>query len=116
MSAKMMSPGLTVVLPKVTGTWLFFGSFLPVIPTGLGCVPNSDTRQILEAMRAEGAQIDTLVMSGWLARNALYLREHADATGCSVMVPDGKEPVLLGLAMLGAVAAGDLPDTKQRWR
>ncbi|QOL82337.1 FGGY-family carbohydrate kinase [Pseudooceanicola spongiae] len=70
------------------------------------------TRHILEAMRAEGAQIDTLVMSGGLARNALYLREHADATGCSVLVPDGKEPVLLGSAMLGAVAAGDLPDTK----
>ncbi|QPM92354.1 FGGY-family carbohydrate kinase [Pseudooceanicola algae] len=70
------------------------------------------TRHILEAMRAKGAQIDTLVVSGGLARNALYLREHADATGCRVLVPEGEEPVLLGSAMLGAVAAGDQPDTR----
>ncbi len=68
------------------------------------------TRAILEAMRAQGAGFDTLVMSGGLAKNALYLREHADATGCTVLVPDQPEPVLLGSAMLGAVAAGTHPD------
>ncbi|WP_010142237.1 FGGY-family carbohydrate kinase [Oceanicola sp. S124] len=68
------------------------------------------SRHIIEAMRAKGAQIDTLVMSGGLAANALYLREHADATGCRVLVPEGREPVLLGSAMLGAVAAGDGAD------
>ncbi|MDV7143943.1 FGGY-family carbohydrate kinase [Tropicimonas sp. TH_r6] len=68
------------------------------------------TRAILEAMRAQGAGFDTLVMSGGLARNALYLREHADATGCTILVPDQPEPVLLGSAMLGAVAAGAHPD------
>lgn len=70
------------------------------------------TRHILQAMRDQGVVIDTLVVSGGLARNALYLREHADATGCKVVVPDQEEPVLLGCAMLGAVAAGaqaDLP-------
>ena len=70
------------------------------------------TRHILQAMRDQGVVIDTLVVSGGLARNALYLREHADATGCNVVVPDQGEPVLLGCAMLGAVAAGtqtDLP-------
>ncbi|MBQ2260939.1 MAG: FGGY-family carbohydrate kinase [Loktanella sp.] len=70
------------------------------------------TRHILQAMRDQGVVIDTLVVSGGLARNALYLREHADATGCNVVVPDQDEPVLLGCAMLGAVAAGaqaDLP-------
>ncbi|MFC6589113.1 FGGY-family carbohydrate kinase [Sulfitobacter pacificus] len=65
------------------------------------------TRQILEAMRAKGANFDTLVVSGGLAKNALYLREHADATGCRILVPDQPEPVLLGAAMLGAAAAGD---------
>lgn len=67
------------------------------------------TRHILDVMRARGVAIDTLVLSGGLARNALYLREHADATGCKVVVPDQAEPVLLGCAMLGAVAAGAQP-------
>ncbi|MDD7970260.1 FGGY-family carbohydrate kinase [Roseinatronobacter alkalisoli] len=68
------------------------------------------TRHILQVMRDQGVAIDTLVVSGGLARNALYLREHADATGCKVVVPDQEEPVLLGCAMLGAVAAGAQPD------
>ncbi|WOC15257.1 Ribulokinase [Pseudochrobactrum sp. MP213Fo] len=65
------------------------------------------TRHILEEMRHTGLEIDTLVVSGGLARNPLYLREHADITGCRVLVPEQAEPVLLGSAMLGAVASGD---------
>ncbi|MBE3639627.1 FGGY-family carbohydrate kinase, partial [Mangrovicoccus algicola] len=68
------------------------------------------TRHIIEEMRAAGARVDTLVVSGGLARNALFLRENADATGCRVIVPDQPEPVLLGCAMLAAVAAGTQPD------
>jgi FGGY-family pentulose kinase len=71
------------------------------------------TRHILESMRAQGAHIDTMVMSGGLARNDLFVREHADATGCDVLVPDGEEPVLLGCAMLAAVASGTCPDLTQ---
>ncbi len=68
------------------------------------------TRQIIEAMRARGIDIRTLVVSGGLARNTLYLREHADATGCDILVPDQQEPVLLGSAMLAAMAAGRFDD------
>ena len=68
------------------------------------------TRQIIEAMRARGAEIHTLVVSGGLARNPLYLREHSDATGCTILVPKQEEPVLLGSAMLGAIAAGAFDD------
>lgn len=68
------------------------------------------TRHILQVMRDHGVPVDTLVVSGGLARNTLFLREHADATGCNVIVPDQPEPVLLGCAMLGAVAAGAQPD------
>lgn len=64
------------------------------------------TRHIIEALRAKGIEIDTLVVSGGLARNRLYLREHADATGCTVLVPDQTEPVLAGSAMNAAAAAG----------
>ncbi|RYH00945.1 ribulokinase [Salipiger sp. IMCC34102] len=70
------------------------------------------TRHIITEMSAAGADVDTLVVSGGLARNALFLRENADATGCRVVVPDQKEPVLLGCAMLGAVTAGDQPDVE----
>lgn len=68
------------------------------------------TRQIIDAMRARGIDIHTLVVSGGLARNALYLREHADATGCAILVPNQQEPVLLGSAMLAAKAAGRFED------
>jgi len=71
------------------------------------------TRHIIEEMRANGVTVETLVVSGGLAQNRLFLREHGDATGCVIVVPDQKEPVLAGSAMLGAVAAGhyaDLPE------
>lgn len=64
------------------------------------------TRQIIEALRERGIDIRTLVVSGGLARNTLYLREQADATGCAILVPSQPEPVLLGSAMLAAMAAG----------
>ncbi|MBW6506554.1 MAG: FGGY-family carbohydrate kinase [Rhodobacteraceae bacterium] len=68
------------------------------------------TRHIITEMRAAGALVDVIVVSGGLAKNALYLRETADATGCTVLVPDQSEPVLLGAAMLGAVAGGGFAD------
>ena len=65
------------------------------------------TRQILDTLADQGVPIQALVVSGGLARSGLYVREHADATGLPVLVPDGDEPVLLGAAMLGRAAAGD---------
>ncbi|TLP62765.1 FGGY-family carbohydrate kinase [Parasedimentitalea maritima] len=70
------------------------------------------TRQIIEAMNEKGAGIDTIVVSGGLALNALYLREHADATGLRILQTTTQEPVLLGSAMLAATAAGQF-DTLQ---
>ncbi|MDF0599599.1 FGGY family pentulose kinase [Psychromarinibacter sp. C21-152] len=68
------------------------------------------TRHIVEEMRAAGLAVDTLVPSGGLARSELFLREMADATACAVACPQVDEPVLLGAAMLGAVAAGHHAD------
>ena len=68
------------------------------------------TRQIMEAMKAHGVPVDTIVASGGLVANEAYLAAHADATGCRVLVPEGEEPVLLGSAMLGAAASGYFPD------
>lgn len=64
------------------------------------------TRHVLEAMNASGYDIKALVASGGDTKNPVFLREHADITGCSVTLPSASEGVLLGSAMLGAVAAG----------
>ena len=38
--------------------------------------------------------------------NAVFLREHADITGCEILLPESEDAVLLGSAMLGAAADG----------
>lgn len=63
------------------------------------------TRHIIDEMRKAGIEIDTIVVSGGLSKNRLYLREHADATGCRLLVPESPEPVLLGAAVAAAAAA-----------
>ena len=42
-------------------------------------------------------------------RREAIVREHAEATGCPIVVPKEPEAVLLGAAMLGAVASGAYP-------
>ncbi len=64
------------------------------------------TRQIVEAMNQAGYAIDTICATGGGSRNPVFLREHADATGCRIVLGDEREAVLLGAAMLGAVAGG----------
>jgi D-ribulokinase len=70
-------------------------------------------RQIIAALGKEGVPIDTMVMSGGAGNSAFFRQVMADTTGVRVAVPDTQEPVLLGAAMLGAVASGahkTLPD------
>ncbi len=68
------------------------------------------TRHIVDAMNAAGYRIDTLVACGGDTKSHVFVREHADATGCRVMLPREREAVLLGSAMLAAVASGDATD------
>ncbi|NDW07580.1 FGGY-family carbohydrate kinase [Jiella pacifica] len=70
------------------------------------------TRQIVEANRAKGLELGTIVASGGAAHSALLRRLLADATGLSVALPETPEPVLLGSAMVGAVAGGAHVDLK----
>ncbi len=65
------------------------------------------TRHIVDTMNAAGYRIDTLIACGGDVKNPLFVREHADATGCRVIVPRETEAVVLGSAMLGAAASGD---------
>ena len=62
--------------------------------------------QIIRSLEAGGYAFDTLVVSGGAARSSLVRQIIADATGKRVAAPETAEPVLLGAAMLGAVAAG----------
>jgi len=67
------------------------------------------TRHIIEVMNRRGYAIDTLLACGGGTKNPVFLREHADATGCRVVLPREPEAVLLGASVLGAVAAGAFP-------
>jgi D-ribulokinase len=62
--------------------------------------------QIMRALERGGYEFDMLVVSGGAARSPLVRQTIADVTGKKVGVPETTEPVLLGAAMLGAVAAG----------
>ncbi|KMT03342.1 hypothetical protein BVRB_8g198780 [Beta vulgaris subsp. vulgaris] len=67
------------------------------------------TRHIIEQCNANGHKIDTILACGGLAKNPLYIQEHADITGYPVILPRENESVLLGAAILGAVAAKKYP-------
>jgi D-ribulokinase len=60
---------------------------------------------VVEAFRSHGVDSDSMVISGGAARSSLVRQIMADTTGLTVAVPETQEPVLLGAAMLGAVAA-----------
>ena len=64
------------------------------------------TRHIIEEMNKNGFAIDTILACGGGTKNPVFLREHADITGCTLVLPTEKEAVLLGSAVLGAVASG----------
>lgn len=68
------------------------------------------TRHIVDAMNAAGYRIDTLVACGGDTKNPIFLRAHADASRCRVVLPREPEAVLLGASMLGATASGHAAD------
>jgi D-ribulokinase len=63
-------------------------------------------RQLLDRFQDRGIAINTIVASGGAAQSALVCQMIADATGRSVALPEAQEPVLLGSAMLAAIAGG----------
>lgn len=79
---------------------------------GIGC----GLRHILDVQQNAGLATELIFLSGGAGNNSLARQVLADATGRPVAVPDTPEPVLLGAAMLGAVAGGcrsDLPAAMQ---
>lgn len=67
-------------------------------------------RQLLDRFTERGIAVTTVVASGGAAQSDLACQLLADSTGLPVALPDTAEPVLLGSAMLGAVASGVHPD------
>lgn len=65
------------------------------------------TWHIIDTLNRSGYRIDTILACGGGTKNPVFLREHADATGCHVLLPREPEAVLLGAAILGAVACCD---------
>src|SRR3954447_22290228 len=61
---------------------------------------------VIDAFGANGVTSRTLVMAGGASRSPLVRQIMADTTGLAVALPGTQEPVLLGAAMLGAVASG----------
>lgn len=64
-------------------------------------------RQIVEVASAAGVVTEAIVISGGAGKSPLIRQLLADCTGIPVLVTAATEPVLLGSAMLGAVAAGE---------
>jgi D-ribulokinase len=67
-------------------------------------------RQIIDAQLEAGVEVDTIVISGGAGQHPLVRQLMADTTNVKVASPKTDEPVLLGSAMLGAVAAGQYAD------
>jgi D-ribulokinase len=61
---------------------------------------------VVEAFRSHGVDSSMMVISGGAGRSPLVRQIMADTTGLTVALPETQEPVLLGAAMLGAVAGG----------
>ena len=61
---------------------------------------------VIDAFAAHGVNGSMIVMGGGAGRSPLVRQIMADTTGRTVALPQSTEPVLLGAAMLGAVAAG----------
>lgn len=69
-------------------------------------------RQIIAASRKQGGTIDAITLSGGAGRHPLIRQLVADSTGLPVLVSRESEPVLLGSAMLGAVAGKAYPSVE----
>lgn len=74
------------------------------------------TRHIIDTLNEGGYAIDTIMATGGGTKNPLFLKEHADICGCRLVLPEAAEAVLLGSAVLGAVAAGAYPTVLEAMR
>lgn len=86
-----------------------FDSLVALYIAGL-CGIGYGLRQIVDTQAANGAEIQQVVISGGAGQHPLVRQVLADACGKPVVGTASEEPVLLGSAILGAVAAGAFQD------
>jgi D-ribulokinase len=70
-------------------------------------------KQLLKKLSQDGIALNLIVASGGAAQSNLVRQLLADTTNVPVAIADTEEPVLLGSAMLGAVAAGQYQTVSQ---
>jgi FGGY-family pentulose kinase len=102
--AKGMVSGLTLGETEKEAALLYYAA-IQAIAYG--------TRHIIEVMNQKGYQIKKIHLCGGHLKNRLFIQENADITGCEIILPREPEAVLLGSAILAAVAAGEYPDISQ---
>lgn len=73
-------------------------------------------RQIIEVQASRGAAVERIVISGGAGQADIVRRLIADTTGKPVIAVASDEPVLLGSAILGAVAGGCFADISTAMR
>ncbi len=74
-------------------------------------------RQIIKAQAEKGIRTVRVVLSGGAGRHPVVRQILADAAGIEITIPSSEEPVLLGSAIIGSVAAGrfaTIPDAMAR--
>jgi D-ribulokinase len=76
------------------------------------CSVGYGLRQIIETQASAGASVERVMISGGAGRHDLVRQLLADATGKPVVATRAEEPVLLGAAILGAVAGRQFDDVQ----
>ncbi|KNC96440.1 FGGY-family pentulose kinase [Spizellomyces punctatus DAOM BR117] len=63
------------------------------------------TRMIIDALKKGGYNLNTLFLSGGLTQNELFVQSLADCCGCRTIIPEERDAVLVGAAVIGATAS-----------
>ena len=63
------------------------------------------TRHIIDSLKEKGSEVSCLLLCGGLVQSDLFVTTLADAVQIPIIIPEQKESVLLGSAMLGASAS-----------
>ncbi len=92
-----------------------FDSLIALYIAGL-CGIGYGLRQIIETQAKSGASVERVVISGGAGASPLVRQILADACCKPVVATEADEPVLLGSAILGSVAAGAFPDVRDAMR
>ncbi len=92
-----------------------FDSLIALYIAGL-CGIGYGLRQIIETQAKSGASVERVVISGGAGASPLVRQILADACCKPVVATEADEPVLLGSAILGSVAAGAFQDVRDAMR